>query len=228
MPKRKRREPRRRRSKTLFVYRKRPSRRRKKLALKSHNFVERVEDTITLNGNTLNSAGNLVTNYQKHFQFSDIAQVASYKDLFDDYVLNKVVAEIRFDYDLTNSDNAAGYQQIVNPIYPMLLIKTDHNDAATGETWATMKESERSRLVQLKPGVKISHVLKPAIQMETYKTALASGYAPKWGQQLRTIDDTVPHYGLKIQVQTAAGSAHLVLGKINIMYKYYFTMKNSE
>ena len=215
-----------RRRRTNFKIR-RP-RRKKKLALKAHNFVERVEDTITLNSSTLNASGNLTTNYSKHFQFSDITQAASYKDLFDDYVLNKVVAEIRYDYVIPFLTAAAGVTNTPNPVYPMLLIKTDHNDAATGETWATMKESERSRLVQLKPGSKISHVLKPAIQIEAYKTALASGYAPKWGQQLRTIDDTVPHYGLKIQVQTVGTSAAIDLGKINIMYKYYFTMKNAE
>lgn len=202
--------------------------RKKKLALKAHNFVERVEDTITLNANTLTSAGNLLDNYSKNFQLADIPQAPQYQNLFDDYVLNKVVAEIRYDYDLTNSDNSAGFQQIINPIYPMLLIRTDHNDAATGYTWADLKQSERSRLVQLKPGKKISHVLKPAIQMQTYKTTTATGYSPKWGQQLRTIDDTVPHYGLQIQVQTAAGNSSIVLGKINIMYKYYFTMRNAE
>ena len=199
---------------------------RKKLALKAHNFVERVEDEITLNSTTLNSSGNLATNYAKHFQLSDIPQVASYKDLFDDYVLNKIVAEIRYDYSMTYTTDSSN----PNPIYPMLIIKTDHNDSSTGSgsTWADMKESERSRLVQLRPGKKISHVLKPAIQAEAYKTALASGYAPKWGQQLRTIDDTVPHYGLKIQVKTFPGVGTVGLGKINIMYKYYFTMKNAE
>jgi len=201
---------------------------KKKLALQSHYFVERVEDSIALNGNTLTSAGNLLNSYNKNFQLADIPQVTHYQNLFDDYVLNKVVAEIRYDYNKTNSDGSSGFQQIVNPIYPMLLIRTDHNDAATGYTWADLKQSERSRLVQLKPGQKISHVLKPAIQIQAYKTATSEGYCPKWGQQLRTIDDTVPHYGLQIQVLTAAGASSLDLGTINIMYKYYFTMKNTE
>jgi len=204
-------------------------RKKKKLALKPHNFVERVEDTIVLNPAALNADGNLSTNYTKHFQLSDIAQANSYKELFDDYVLNKVVAEIRYDYKITSFNTGSAVYQPTNPVYPMLLIKTDHNDAATGETWETMKESERSRLVQLKPGEKISHILKPAIQIEAYKTALAVGYAPKWGQQLRTIDDTVPHYGLKIQVQTSpVDLTNSNFGEINIMYKYYFTMKNAE
>ncbi len=56
-------------------------RRRKKqmrkvpLALKAHNFVERVEDSIALNSSTLDANGNLSTNYSKNFQLADIPQV---------------------------------------------------------------------------------------------------------------------------------------------------------
>lgn len=200
---------------------------KKKLALKSHAFVERVEDTITLNSNTLDANGNLGTCYSKEFKLDDIAQVAQYKELFDDYVLNKVVMELRYDTFYSGSTTA---DVPINPIYPQLLIKTDHNDAATSETWTTMKESERSRLVQMRPSMNkpVSHVIKPACQVELYKTALGSAYGPKWGQVIRTIDSAVPHYGVKIQVQTQPSNSAIVLGKITIMYKYYFTMKNPE
>lgn len=198
--------------------------RKKKLALKAHNFVERVEDEIALNANTLDSAGNLTTMYAKQFRMNDIAQIASYKDLFDDYVLNKVVAEIR--YDTFVSDNT--YTNQSNPVYPQLLIKTDHNDVST-QTWDQLKESEKSRLVQLRPaGRPISHVIKPAVQIEMYRTALTSGYGSKWGQIVRTDDTELPHYGLKIQVKTQPADSGINLGKICIMYKYYFTMKNAE
>ena len=66
-------------------------------------------------------------------------------------------------------------------------------------TIATLKESARSREDQLtndKPNFAIT--LKPAILAESYKTAITTAYAPKWGQWLSTADDTVPHYGLKV------------------------------
>ena len=91
-----------------------------------------------------------------------------------------------------------------------------------------MKISERSRLVQLGGGKKIAHVIVPAIQVEAYKTLTTSAYCPKFKQQIRTIDDTVPHYGVKIQVKTQPGPNIYDFGAINIMYKYYFTMKNAE
>lgn len=204
----------------------RPKRKyKKKLALKSHSFVERVEDEILLNASTLDTNGHLTTMYGKTFMLNDIPQVASYKDLFDDYVINKVVAEIR--YDTFVSDNT--YTNQSNPVYPQLLIKTDHNDVAN-QTWNELKESEKSRLVQLRPaGTRpISHVIKPALQIELYRTPLTSGYGSKWGQVVRTDDSNVPHYGIKIQVKTQPGDSDINLGRICIMYKYYFTMKNSE
>jgi hypothetical protein len=174
---------------------------KKKLALKSHSFVERVEDSIALNNSTLDSSGNLSTTYAKAFKMTDIAQYLTYKDLFDDYVLHKVVAELR--YDTFISDNT--YTNQSNPVYPQVLIKTDHNDINVGaENWTTLKESERSRLVQLRPASArpISHVIKPAIQVKLYSTELADGYGSKWGQVIRCSDMDLPHFGIKMQVQT--------------------------
>lgn len=217
-----------RRNRHRFVYRRRPTF-RKKLALKPHYFVERVEDTIKINSNTIAANGTLVTNYAKSFKMTDIGQWASYKALFDDYVLTKVVMELRYDYLVESTAIASTTAQALNEIKPMLLIKTDHNDASTGETWDTMKYSEKSRQVQLGGNNRlISHVIKPAVQVEAYKTSIASAYCPKWNQQIRTIDDTVPHYGVKIQVKTQPGPNIYDFGAINVMYKYYFTLKNPE
>ena len=201
-------------------------RRKKKLGLKPHSFVERVEDSITLNYSTLDSNGNLSTGYGKQFKMDDISQIASYKDLFDDYVLNKVVAEIRYDTTLAQM-NVSTSNYPINEVKPLLCIKTDHNDHA-GTSWNDLKESEKSRMVQISNGKKVSHVLKPAIQVEAYKTALSTAYQSAWGKTLRMIDSAVPHYGIKIQVKTHPYNANMDLGKLNIVYKYYFTCKNAE
>ncbi len=197
----------------------------KKLALKSHPFMEKFEAEIPLNSSTLGSDGTLITGYGRSFKLDDINQVASYKELFDSFTINKVVAEIR--YDITTSTMIAN--NVGNPVYPLLMIKNDHNDVASN-TWQAMLESERSRTVQIRPSMNkpVSHVLKPAVQIEAYKTTLASAYQPKWNCELRSVDSATPHYGLKIQVKTAPGNANVDLGKIHITYKMYFTMKNAE
>jgi len=153
---------------------KRKMRPRKPLALQPHNFVEKVEQTITLDNTTLDSGGTLATGYGRYFSLDDISQVASYKELFDSFIIRKIVAEIRYDYSYHDSTLSG---RPLNPIYPILLIKNDHNDVAPN-SYAAMLESEKTRQVQLKPGEMISHVLKPAVQVEAYKTALSSAYQP--------------------------------------------------
>lgn len=219
--------PRKARSKSRAPPRRRARRKyKKRLALKAHNFVEKFEQTITLNSGTLDANGNLSTGYGRYFQLDDIPQVASYKELFDSFVIRKVVAEIRYDYtfSIINDVNA---NRPVNPIYPVLLIKNDHNDVDS-QSYATLLESEKTRQVQMRPGKMISHVLKPAVQVEAYKTALASAYQPKWNCELQSTDSATPHYGLKIQVKTGPGNSNVDLGKLNITYKMYFTMKNAD
>lgn len=68
--------------------------------------------------------------------------------------------------------------------------------------------------------------LKPAIQTEAYKSALASTYVPKWGQWLSTDDPTVPHYGLKAHCIGPDNTAEN--GNLDIEYIIYFSCKNNE
>ena len=198
-------------------------RRKKKVALKAHTFMERFEQEISLNSSTLGVDGTLLTGYGRTFKLDDINQAASYKELFDSFIIKKIVAEIR--YDITTSTMIAN--NVGNPVYPLLLIKNDHNDV-NANNYQTMLEASKTRQVQMRPGSKISHVLKPAVQVEAYKTALSSAYQPKWNCELRSIDSSTPHYGLKLQLKTAPGNANVDLGKIHITYKMYFTMKNNE
>ncbi len=218
------------RKKPDYGPKRRPRRRRrtkkkykKKLALKSHAFMERFEQTIDLNSSTLGVDGTLISGYGRSFKLDDINQVASYKELFDSFVINKVVAEIR--YDITTSTMIAN--NVGNPVYPLLILKNDHNDVAAN-AWQAMVESEKSRMVQMKPGQKVSQIIKPAVQIEAYKTTLASAYQPKWNCELRSLDSATPHYGFKLQLKTAPGNANVDLGKLHITYKMYFTMKNGE
>ena len=213
-------------SKLRFNRRRRNKRKRygkKQVALKAHTFMERFEQEISLNSSTLGVDGTLLTGYGRTFKLDDINQVASYKELFDSFIIKKIVAEIR--YDITTSTMIAN--NVGNPVYPLLLIKNDHNDV-NANNYQTMLEASKTRQVQMRPGSKISHVLKPAVQVEAYKTALSSAYQPKWNCELRSIDSSTPHYGLKLQLKTAPGNANVDLGKLHITYKMYFTMKNNE
>lgn len=199
------------------------------LALKPHNFVERcANDLIQLNSGTLNAAGNLVTTWTRTFSLDQLAQVASYKKLFEYYTINKVVVEFRYKTagNYANTDPAAGHS--MNEVNPTLIFKVDHNDI-NADTIPELMESMKTREKQLtnnEPNFSIQ--IKPAVQAELYKTVVTSAYAPKWGLKLSMADSNVPHYGLKVNVQCPAGSTNADYGSLLIQTKIYFTAKNNE
>jgi len=198
----------------------RRNRRKTPLALKQHNFVERGQTTGTIVINTESAS----TMFGETFALSKIMQSSEYKTLFEMYRIDKVVVTFRYK-QINNATEANGRAQ--NEVNPLLYFKVDHDDIGT-QTVAEMKESSKTKEHQFsndKPNFTIS--LKPAIQTEAYKTSLTSAYVPKWGQWLRTVDDGVPHYGLKAHcIAYKDGSWNP--GSLAVEYKYYISFKNNQ
>jgi len=206
-------------------------RNRKALALKTHNFVERLPDVVlALNNSTLDSNGNLSSTHTNTFQISDVPQIASYASLFEYYKIDKMVITFRY----KTAGKPANY--IANPlniqmfqeINPTILFKVDHNDAVS-QSVADLKLSARTKEKQLtnaQPNFTIT--LKPALQSEAYKSLTASTYIPKWNQWLTTEDTTVPHYGLKMNIQCPVPNPNMDYGSLEIQKKMYFSVKNNE
>lgn len=197
------------------------------LALKTHNFVERCQPQELIVANESAAVGLF-----RNFTLSQCLQVSHYQQLFEYYKINKVVVEFRYKGAETpayTTINGTGTQnnEIINEINPVLYFKVDHNDT-NADTLSVMKESMRTREHQLtnsKPNFTIT--LKPAIQAEAYKTAISTAYRPKWNQWLSTLDDTVPHYGLKCYAVAGAGNSPN-MGKIEVQTKIYFSVKCNE
>lgn len=201
---------------------------RKPLALKTHNFVERTAaETITVD-----DEGSAVGLF-RYFQLSQINQVSSYTNIFEYYKINKVVVEFRYKSIGTpayTSINGTGTtnNEIVNEVNPVLYFKVDHNDT-NADSLPELKESMKTREHQFtnhRPNFTIT--LKPAIQAEAYKTALASAYMPKWGQWLSVDDSSVPHYGLKAYAVAGTSGSSSNLGAIEVQTKIYFSCKCNE
>lgn len=204
--------------------------RRKALALKQHFFSERIPDTVhSLNTGTLTNGttgSHFSSTLAWTFQISDVQQWDHYKDLFEYYMIKKVVVDFR--YKTAGNYGNSSSTSVFNEVNPTLLFKVDHNDIV-GETVGDMLESCRTRKKQLtnsKPNFTIT--LKPAIQTELYKTAISSAYAPKWNTWLSTADETVPHYGLKVQITCPNISSGIDFGSIEISKRIYFAVKNND
>jgi len=116
---------------------------------------------------------------------------------------------------------------MINECNPILYFKVDHNDI-NPDPLIAMKESMKTHEHQFsndKPNFTIQ--LKPAVQSEAFKSATATTYIPKWGQQLSTADGTIPHFGLKAYA-VGFKNAYNDPGIIEVTYKMYFTLKNNE
>lgn len=205
------------RRRTRFKKRKTP------LALKQHNFVERgvTEGVITINTEASS------TMFGETFALSKVQQSAEYKTLFEMYRIDKVVVTFRYKGGNATVGATSTSVRNWNEVNPVLYFKVDHDDITT-QTVGVMKESSKTREHQFsndKPNFSIT--LKPAIQAEAYKTSLTSAYIPKWGQWLRTVDDTVPHYGLKAHAIAFKDSSWNP-GTLTVEYKYYISFKNNQ
>lgn len=192
------------------------------LALQQHNFVESLSsDTIISIDTEANS-----TMVGRAFGLNQIAQYAAYKDLFEYYRIDKVVATFRYKGTAAPGTTTQTIPRM-NEVNPIIFFKVDHDDIST-QTVAQMRQSAKTREHQLsnsKPEFSIT--FKPAVQVEIYKTALSSAYGPKWGTWLRTDDDNVPHYGLKMHV-CAFKNADFDPGQVIVSYKMYISFKNNE
>lgn len=197
-------------------------RRRKPLALKQHNFVERAEVEHQLVINTEAAA----TGHFETFSLSKMKQQSSYADIFEFYRIDKIVATFRYKGGAAGIASVAGGANW-NESNPLLYFKIDHNDI-TADTLNTMKESMKTKTHMIsndKPEFSIQ--LKPAIQTEMYRSSVTTAYTPKWGQWIPTNDPTVPHYGLKAYA-IGYKSGSYDPGSIVVSYKYYVSFKNNE
>lgn len=200
---------------------------RKPLAIKPHNFCERFEENIRLDNTIVNTAGNLTNTISKKFSFDMIPQHPQYADLFDEYKINKVVATFRWSpsqYVVVNS--SASYSSNLSPL---LYFKVDHNDDSA-DSLVELKKSMKTHLKQLKYDEPFTIQLKPASQV-LVDANIGNTFTPKWNRYITTQVLDVNHLGLKLQVQVPVDvgvSSNYDMGRIDIEYKMYFTMRCNE
>lgn len=201
--------------------------RRKPLALKPHNFVERFEENISLVTPIINSSGNLTNTISKKFSFDMITQHPQYADLFDEYKINKIVATFRWSPSAYNYvSTTAAYSSNMSPL---LFFKVDHNDDSA-DSLTELKKSMKTKYKMLKYDEPFTIQLKPASQI-LVDANIGNTFTPQWNRWITTSVCDVNHLGLKLQVQVptdVGSSSNYNMGRIDIEYKMYFTLKCNE
>lgn len=170
------------------------------------------------------------------FKLEDVKGEADFADLYDRYMLTTVVLRFKLitNPNAANPTNAMpvtlggnqwGAANMTN-WYPKLWYCPDYDDNAT-ETLAQLKERSQTKCKVLQPNKIVKIVVKPAVTIQTYRTATTTGYAPKWKQWIDMAQRDVPHYGLKFSVDTCGIDPNDTYPfKLEIDRRYYFTCKD--
>lgn len=158
-----------------------------------HSFKRWAVSSTKLGGATAAGAG-----YAEAFTFNQLPSYSEFDVLYDRYMLTTVVFKVQL---INNPD--AGYYVANNTLanaanwYPKFWYVTDYDDDTTPTTLDELKQYAKTKHFVLQPNKEYKIVIKPAVNIQTYRTATTTGYAPKWKQWIDIAQTDVPHYGLK-------------------------------
>lgn len=169
--------------------------------------------------------------FASEFKFSDITGAAEYAALYDRYMLTTVVMKIRIINNpnstaILNTSNGPSPWGNTSNWFPRLFNCPDY-DNSTVETLTQLKERARTKMRVLKPNSYLKYVVKPAVAVQTYRTAIAAGYSPKWKQWLDMDQTDVPHFGMKFAMDMSGLDPQDTQPfKLEIEKIYYFKCKD--
>lgn len=142
---------------------------------------------------------------------SNVVNASEFTNLFDQYCITYV----KFAFYLEVSPDAQGGSASV---WPKLYYSKDQNDA-TPPTLQELRERSGTQVRVMGPNRPVTVGWRPNILTEAYKTALTTGYAPKWSQWISTVDSTVPHYGLKFAIDNLTNLNYSVRVEATVWFK---------
>jgi len=129
------------------------------------------------------------------FALADVVNAVEFRELFDQYKIEKVIVT----YQLVSNPNANNALNATTTAstnwFPIVWSVPDYDDTASLNI-DEMKERIGVKCRVLKPDKMLKFVVRPKVNVQTYRTALTTGYAPKRMFVDMTTQD-IPHYGLK-------------------------------
>lgn len=127
------------------------------------------------------------------FRLSDTSGFGELKNLFDNYCIRKVL----YRFVLWKDPNSATIPN-GNALYPRLSWVHDFNDSVP---ISRLQMMQHPKLREFWFGDNKQHTrwysLKPASLTQLFEGTLATASKPAWNQFVDTVDQDMPHYGLK-------------------------------
>ena len=162
------------------------------------------------------------------FKFENIINYTEFQSLYDTFKIDYVVVTFQlinnpdsflYPTGTTNNQNLTNY-------FPKLWYLRDY-DGGSSDTLTEIKERQGVRYFVMRPNRTYTVKLKPAVAVQTYRTATTTGYGPKRMALDFANGTNVPHYGLHTVFDTLGyNPVDTQAWKIRWEVKYYFTCKD--
>lgn len=173
-------------------------------------------------------SGTTGAGFSETFMLNKLPNYSEFDTLYDRYMITTVVVKFQL---ISNPDATyfPGSNTTANADnwYPKLWYVADYDDDTTPTSLDEFKQYAKTKHVVLRPNKEIKVVVKPAINIQTYRTATTTGYAPKWKQWVDIAQTDIPHYGLKYWIDlngiTALAAQNM---SVRVERLYYFTCKD--
>lgn len=163
------------------------------------------------------------------FSLDDVKGYTDFTNLYDQFMITHAQIHISL---ITNPDaaypiNGTGSSAVINPTnwFPKLWYVYDSDDDTT-LSLAVIRERQGVKYKTLQPNRALVINVKPKFASQTYKTPIATGYAPKRGYLDVATAQEVPHYGLKFVIDTMGLTPQTNYPfKVRVETKYWLRFK---
>lgn len=165
--------------------------------------------------------------------FDLIKAYSEFTALYDRYKITNVQIQLSLitnpnSANPTNIAAASATTYYNNPTnwYPKFWYLFDYDDDSA-ISLSVMRERSKVKCFILQPNKLYKINLKPSILVQSYGTAVTTGYTPKWNQWVDMANTAVKHYGMKYVVDTqGVDPDNTYPFKVRMEYRYFFTCKD--
>lgn len=167
------------------------------------------------------------------FMLSNVQNYTEFTNLFDQYKITKVEVLLKLHTNTFFQLATDGTTAINAPVaFPTIYMYNDHDDADT-PTLVDMRQRQKVVRRVLRPNSVVKWSVRPSILNQLYRTALTTGYAPKFNQFIDCSATDVPHYGWKYYLDydgytTPSGGGYGQDIHVNVELKYHFECKDAR
>ena len=197
-----------------------------------HKFTQIIDgDEITGNASSYVTQSTTVDEFNSwYFALNDCDQVLTFKDLFEEYRIDKVMLELRPSINFVGSMwNSTQTVSGSPPKYNLSYLVKDWNDAVS-ENISAMRQHENCRVISNAGGgiVRVT-VNKPAFNAGIKNTSGATVYAKHETGWISTTNEAVPHYGIKMLtefVSDAINSSYVQNWRVTA--KYFISFRGTK